>query len=182
MATGTNRRLGPALLMEMAEFASLPKDTQRFIRRSLDIGLRRSDAVQRWGRDAGETCRIRAQQRAYQWLDGLSSLIPDDDDIAAAARLMGPLVALSAFDLAEARLPDFASYRFLYERLIGAAVRPWLPSAFCAAAALPHLHPLDRRQLLDSLSESAMTAPGWSAREPAFIPEWVDKIEDSIEA
>ena len=26
----------------------------------------------------------------------------------------------------------------LRERLIGAAVRPWLPAAFCAAAALPH--------------------------------------------
>ena len=181
MATSMNRRLGPALLMEMAEFAGFPKDTQRFIRRSLDIGLHRGDPVQRWSRDEGEACRIRGQQRAYRWLDGISTLIPDDDDIAAAARLMGPLVALSAFDLAEARLPDFASYRFLYERLIGAAVRPWLPSAFCAAAALPHLHPVDRRQLLDSLSGAAMTAPGWSGREPAFIPEWVDKVEDSIE-
>ena len=67
--------------------------------------------------------------------------------------------------------------RFLYERLIGASSRPWLPAAFCAAAALPHLHPDRRRILLQSISESAATAPGWSSREPVFWPEWVEKVD-----
>ncbi|SFP79406.1 hypothetical protein SAMN04488241_107133 [Sphingomonas rubra] len=67
--------------------------------------------------------------------------------------------------------------RFLYERLIGAEVRPWLPAAFCAAAALPHLHPELRRKLLQSISEVAATAVGWSNRQPGFFPHWVEKVE-----
>src|SRR3546814_20226626 len=84
---------------------------------------------------------------------------------------MAPLVAMSAFDLGQGRLSTFSSYRFLYERLIGAGARPWLPAAFCAAASLPHLHPDKRRILLRSISEAAATAIGWSNREPSFYPE-----------
>src|SRR3546814_2817960 len=91
---------------------------------------------------------------------------------------MAPLVAMSAFDLGQGRLSTFSSYRFLYERLIGAGARPWLPAAFCAAASLPHLHPDKRRILLRSISEAAATAIGWSNREPSFYPEWVDRSEE----
>jgi hypothetical protein len=42
---------------------------------------------------------------------------------------------------------------------------------------LPHLHPDRRRILLQSISESAATAPGWSSREPVFWPEWVEKVD-----
>ncbi|PWG03270.1 hypothetical protein [Sphingosinicella humi] len=182
MFTSHNRRSGPMLFVEMAEFASFPESAQRYIRRSLGVALHRPDAVRRWGRNSVETARIEAQQQVYKCLDGIAALIPDDDNIAETARLIGPLVALSAFDLSEGRLSNFAAYRFLYERLIGAAVRPWLPSAFCAASALPHLHPKLRRELLQSLPCTAMTAPGWSLREPAFFPEWIDKVEDSIDA
>jgi hypothetical protein len=93
---------------------------------------------------------------------------------------MAPLATMSAFDLGQNRLDSFSAYRFLYERLIGAAVRPWLPGAFCAAASLPHLHPEKRRKLLQSISEAAATAPGWSNREPVFYPEWVDKIDTRV--
>ena len=49
----------------------------------------------------------------------------------------------------------------------------------CAAAALPHLHPDRRRLLLQSISEGAATAPGWSNREPSFFPEWVEKVDET---
>ena len=87
-----------------------------------------------------------------------------------------------ALALAEDRIDSFAAYRFLYERLLGAAVRPWLPSAFCAAASLPTLHPDRRRILLQSISESAATAAGWSTREPVFWPEWVEKVDAAAAA
>ena len=74
-------------------------------------------------------------------------------------------------------MTSFSAFRFLYERLIGAEVRPWLPSLFCSAAALPHLHPELRRQLLQSISEAAATAAGWSSRQPAFFPHWVEKVD-----
>ena len=46
--------------------------------------------------------------------------------------------------------------------------------AFCAAAALPQIRPARRKVLLQSLSEAAATAPGWSDREPCFYPEKVE--------
>jgi hypothetical protein len=180
MATHTKPADGALTLVEIKEFAGFSAATQRYIRRSLDIGLGRRDALRRWSRDVGEAASIRAQDRMYGRLDQIRANVPDDSGLDEMEPLMGPLVAMTAFDLGQDRLPDFASYRFLYERLIGAAVRPWLPAAFCAAAALPHLHPERRRTLLQSISEAAATAPGWSNREPVFFPEWVDKVDVTV--
>jgi hypothetical protein len=171
---------GALTLVEMKEFASFAKGTQRYIRRSLDVGLGRRDAIKRWSRDVGEAASIRAQERVYRRIDHIRDYVPDDSGLDAMEPMMGPLITLAAFDLGQDKLPDFASFRFLYERLIGAAVRPWLPAAFCAAAALPHLHPERRRSLLQSISEAAATAPGWSNREPVFFPEWVEKIDLAV--
>ena len=165
---------GAFALAEMQEFASFAKGTQRYIRRSLDIGFRRDDAVRLWARDAEEMAAIRDQQKAYARIDAIRSAVPDDPGIEEGEDLIGRLVALSAFDLGEGRLPSFAAYRFLYERLLGAKARPWLPAAFCGAAALPPIRPCRRKTLLQSLSEAAATAPGWSDREPCFYPEKVE--------
>ncbi|TVV72633.1 hypothetical protein [Sphingomonas solaris] len=168
---------GAMTLSEMKEFAGFPGATQRYIRRSLDVGLEREDALSRWSRDVIEAASIRAQRRVYERLDHVRDTVPDDSGLDAVEPFLAPLVTMTAFDLGQDRLASFGSYRFLYERLIGANVRPWLPGAFCAAAALPHLHPEKRRVLLQSISEAAATAPGWSNREPSFFPEWVEKVE-----
>ena len=169
---------GDQAIAEMREFASFPARTQRYIRRSLDVGFDREDAVALWSRDMVEAAAIRVQQRVYATLHDLRGIIPDDSSIDSIGNFMGPLVAVSTFDLMQDRISDFSAYRFLYERLLGAAVRPWLPGAFCAASALPHLHPERRRQLLSSLGDNAATAPGWSMREPAFFPRWVEKVDE----
>jgi hypothetical protein len=166
---------GTVALAEMQEFATFAKGTQRYIRRSLDVGFRRCDAIRLWARDADEVAAIEAQQRVYERLESIRAKIPDDLAPEDGESLIGTLVSITAFDLGEGRLPSFPAYRFLYERLIGAAVRPWLPAAFCGAATMPHLHPEDRRILLQSISEGAATAVGWSIREPSFFPQWVDK-------
>ena len=171
---------GALALSEMREFATFPKGTQRYIRRSLDVGLGRRDAVKRWSRDIAEAASIRAQERVYQRLEHIRSYVPDDCGLDTMEPMMAPLVTMTAFDLGQDRLTCFASYRFLYERLIGASVRPWLPAAFCSAAALPHLHPTRRRTLLQSISEAAATAPGWSSREPMFVPDWVEKVDVAV--
>lgn len=164
-------------LAEMKEFAGFSASTQRYIRRSLDIGLDRDDAMARWSRDLVEAASIRAQARHYDRLPDIRAMVPDDSGLDAVESFLGPLTTVSAFDLGQQRITSFSAYRFLYERLIGAAVRPWLPGAFCAAAALPHLHPELRRKLLQSISEAAATASGWSSRQPAFYPYWVEKVE-----
>ena len=168
---------GTMTLAEMKEFASFPAATQRYIRRALDIGLDRDDAIARWSRDSIETASIRAQGRVYDRLAEVRALLPEDTGLDSIEPFLATLVTVSAFDLGQGRLPSFAAYRFLYERLVGAEVRPWLPAAFCAAAALPTLHPDLRRKLLQSISEAAATASGWSNRQPAFFPNWVEKVE-----
>jgi hypothetical protein len=172
------RTPGDVALAEMREFATFPSRTQRYIRRSLDVGLERDDAIGRWSRDGGEEAAIRVQQKVYARLPELREAIPDDGAMDRVGPFLGAMISLSAFDLGQDRLPGFAAYRFLYERLLGASSRPWLPAAFCAAAALPHLHPEKRKTLLQSIGEHAATAAGWSSREPAFFPAWVEKIDE----
>jgi hypothetical protein len=168
---------GAMTLAEMKEFAGFAAGTQRYVRRSLDIGLDRDDAMTLWSRDVVEAASIRAQARVYERLPDIRAMVPDDSGLDAVESFMAPLVTISAFDLGQGRLTNFSAYRFLYERLIGAEVRPWLPAAFCSAAALPHLHPDLRRRLLQSISEAAATASGWSTRQPSFYPAWVEKID-----
>lgn len=169
---------GAMTLAEMKEFATFPAATQRYIRRSLEVAAGSEDAVEKWSRDVGETASIRAQARIYMRIEQVRGAVPEAAGLEGIEPMLVPLTTLAAFDLGQGRLPTFSAFRFLYERLLGAGVRPWLPSVFCSAAAMPHLNPDLRRRLLQSISEGAATAAGWSNREPTFVPAWVDKIED----
>ncbi|MFC0589848.1 hypothetical protein ACFFF7_10520 [Novosphingobium aquiterrae] len=162
-------------IAELREFASFTACEQRYIKRSLDVGLGRQDAFKLWARDDGESRSIRSQYLVYQELKTLRGQVPAETGFDALESYIGKLVRIAAFDLAQERIEGFSAFRFLYERLLGADVRPFLPSAFCAAAALPQIRPEKRKYLLQSISEAAATAPGWSAREPSFYPEWVEK-------
>ena len=162
-------------IAELREFASFTSCEQRYIKRSLDVGLGRQDAFKLWARDASETASIRSQYVVYQDLKGLRGQVPAETGFESLEAYMGKLMRVAAFDLAQERIEGFSAFRFLYERLLGAEVRPFLPSAFCAASALPQIRPDRRKHLLQSISEAAATAPGWSAREPSFYPEWVEK-------
>jgi hypothetical protein len=164
-------------IAEMREFAGFAPAEQRYIKRSLDIGLARTDAFRRWGRSEAENTAIRRQYVAYQDLKALRALIPVEGNPNEIERFLGKLVRIAAFDLEQERLASFPAFRFLYERLLGAKVRPYLPAAFCAASALPVIRPERRKMLLQSLSEAAATAAGWSEREPGFYPEYVDDFE-----
>ena len=136
MATRSGPAAGDLSLSEIKEFAGFPAATQRYIRRSLDIGLERDDAILRWSRDMVEETAIRVQARVYQRLGEIRTNIPDDSGLDALEHFMAPLVAVSAFDLGQDRLPGFASYRFLYERLLGAHARPGLVQHSCLRAVV----------------------------------------------
>ncbi|KAI1693826.1 hypothetical protein DdX_20472 [Ditylenchus destructor] len=161
---------GAMTLAEMKEFAGFAAATQRYIRRALDIGLDRTDAMERWSRDVVEAASIRPPAHMYDRLPPKPSLIPHDSGLDAMEPFMAPLVTVSAFDLSQGRLTSFSAYRFLYERLIGAEVRPWLPAAFCAAAALPHLHPDLRRKLLQSGQRSSRDRVGMVEPPARLLP------------
>ena len=175
-----DRQLSTLMLCEMKEFASFSAAEQRFIRRSLDVGLDRGEARQLWARNPAEALEIDAQVRRYRALDLLRACVPDDDAADEAQAFLALLITISSSDLRECKLAGFDAYRFLYERLIGAEARPWLVSAFCAAAAQPGIHPERRKQLLQSISVINVTAAGWSIRAPIFYPEWVEKVQEAV--
>jgi hypothetical protein len=177
MAYCSNSAPGELTLGEIKEFAGFSAATQRYIRRSLDVAFDRADAVALWSRDAVEAASIETQQMFYDRLPEIRALVPDSSALEDAESFLAPLITVSAFDLGQGRLDGFAAYRFLYERLVAADARPWLPASFCSAASMPHLQPERRKMLLQSISEAAATAPGWSKRAPSFYPEWVEKVE-----
>lgn len=162
---------------EMREFASFAPCEQRYIKRSLDIGLARCDAFRVWGRNEAENVAIRRQYVAYQDLKVLRAMVPQEGTIGEIETFVGKLIRMAAFDLGQERITCFSAFRFLYERLLGAEVRPYLPSVFCAAAALPIIRPEQRKVLLQSISEAAAMAPAWSERQPSFFPEYVADVE-----
>lgn len=163
---------GSLAIAEWREFASFTGAEQAYIERALDIGLARRDAFRNpMAKDATST---RRHYLAYQQLKKLRGSIP-----AAYCRdeidgFLAELIGVAKFDLGCGSIQSFSAFRFLYERLLGAAVRPWLPAAFCAASALPQIDPPRRKDLLQSLSEAAATAPGWSETEPSFFPQQVE--------
>ncbi len=171
----SNWKASSLSISEMREFASFTADEQAFITRSLDVFLQRGDAFKTWGEGDSACSAIRAQYLAYRELHNLAHHVPDEHSLDGIAEFIGPMIRISALDLAQEQIASFSAYRFLYERLLGAKVRPWLPSAFCGAAALPQIRPERRKKLLQSLSEAAATAPAWSSREPGFLPE---RLED----
>ena len=86
---------GAMLISEMKEFASFPKATQRYIRRSLDVAYGRRDPIECWARDEGEAASIRAQARLYKQLDHLRLQVPDDSGLDMIEPFIGMLITLS---------------------------------------------------------------------------------------
>lgn len=169
------------MIAEMKEFATFTPAEQRYIRRSLEVAATGIAAADRWCRNASEADSITAQARLYRTLlRPIGFSIPDDIDADAATELMQLLMRLAAFDLGQGKLSSFAAFRFLYERMFGPTIRPWLPSAFLAAAALPGLHPAERKALLGSITAGDAGALGWSIRRCSFMPEWVDKVPVTV--
>ncbi len=154
---------------ELAEFAGFSREEQLYIERSLDLALGES-SLRELAREGEHLAGLRERRCAYRELRALRFAMPQPGCPAALDGFMGMLLRSTAQDLARGSLGCFGAYRFLYERLMGAAVRPWLPAAFCGAAAMPQIPPHRRKALLGTLTEAAATAGGWSNLEPSFFP------------
>jgi hypothetical protein len=160
-------------LGELAEFALFSREEQRYIERALDLTFGEV-STGRLAREGEHVAGLRERHATYRELRALRFAIPQPGCLSALDGFMGMLLRASAQDLSRGSLGSFAAFRFLYERLMGAAVRPWLPAAFCGAAALPQIHPGRRKALLSTLTEAAATAEGWSDAEPSFFPRTLD--------
>src|SRR3546814_9107818 len=109
-----------------------------------------------------EARSIRNQARTYRWRDHVVRLLAEERYLEMAA----PLTEISIFDLSQRQIRSFPAYRFLYERLIGGAVRPWLASSFGEAAVLPILSPRHRGELIGTLAEAEVLGTDWPREEP----------------
>jgi hypothetical protein len=160
---------GAKMMAELREFASFSPETQRFICQSLDIAFYPDLPIKTWARDELDADRIAAQKQVYRALPGIRAALPRISAPVDAEAFLYPLIEASAFDISCADIANFAQYRFLYERLLGARVRPWLPTAFMTAASLPYI-PADIRQALIATAGDALT-DDWSNVEPVYWPK-----------
>jgi hypothetical protein len=161
---------GALIFAEIQEFGSFAAEAQHFIGRSLDVAFAPEFEMGRWARSDDEANDIGIQQSIYRALPAIRRSISRDSE-SAADSFLSALIAVSVFDLSGGALETFSHYRFLYERLLGARVRPWLERAFAAAAALPHHAPQQSDALFASLGDASTKR--WSSREPAFYPVWL---------
>src|SRR3546814_17375990 len=90
MATRSGPATGDRSIAEIKEFAGFSAATQRYIRRSLDIGLARDDAIARWSRNRVEATAIRVQAKVYRRLADIRAQIPADIGLAALDGSMAP--------------------------------------------------------------------------------------------
>jgi hypothetical protein len=167
---------GIQMFREMKELAKLPSAAQRYIRRSLDVAFERWDRLDETTQTEEESESVGRQARLYSKLGSIRAAIPTSEDETETVRFISMTAELTAFDLAQGKIRSFAAYRFLYERLLGAAARPWLLSVFATCASLAPLSPQLRTDLLRSIDEQAV-ASNHSKLEPRFQPEWVDRLE-----
>jgi hypothetical protein len=178
MSTRQPISIGSMFIAQVREFASFTPREQQYILRSLDIAQNNEKIFFHWERDVKEGISVQEQIEDYAIVNGLRRIMPQEYDESMIESFMGPLIKLTVSDLARDYIDSFCAYRFLYERLLGALVRPWLPSTFCAAAAVPDLRPDRRKKLLQSISEASATASSWSKWEPFFIPKRVNNIDE----
>ncbi len=168
-------RIASQTIAEMREFAGFSAEEQFFIERSLEIGrspLAPCCAPPGLDGAAGQrlpTCS-QIQRSGYDELRALGRDCTPDQPLPAIEAFVAALIRVTSLDLARGMIASFAAYRFLYERLLGARVRPFLPASFCAAAALPRIDPATRTQLIESVGQAVLATPGWSMREPLFFP------------
>ncbi len=82
----------------------------------------------------------------------------------------GLLHRYALFDLQYDEMSDFKAFVFLYERLLGPAIRPWLLSIFLSAAGSPRLTEEGREKALLSLTHSDVAHDFVHLPAPKYFP------------
>jgi len=158
---------------EMALFSTFPTPTRRYIVRALDFGLPRGKPLERWVGSFFDIATQAARADLYhsipivrRRLEAINGPLENwMDEYRSIQRC-------ADFDL---RFPEIASmvpFGFLYERLYGPKVRPWLPAIFMAAAASPAMTEEGRLAALQSVTMFDIAAPSEQGTPCALFPEW----------
>lgn len=154
----------------MEDYARLPLASRRYIVRALDFGLRRGDYMARWAGSFFDMPANLARADLYAGIANVRPTVSVGAPLAASADAL--LRRCTAFDLQYDEMHHFMAYRFLYERLFGAGIRPHLAQAYSGAASSPSLTAEGRRQALAGITMFEQTEEHFDADEPQFFPEW----------
>ena len=90
-----NTGMASVAIAELREFAGFSACEQRYIKRSLDVGLGRQDAFRLWARDAEESASIRDQYVAYQALQALRDGLPGQTETQTPGGFIDALIRVT---------------------------------------------------------------------------------------
>lgn len=162
------------IVSEMRMYAAFQTSTRRFIVKALDFGLPRGDPMKRWDAQGSffstepltRLTRYAPIPQLRRQIANVPFTLASD---TAALKLM---YTCTAFDISMTGLDSFSAYRFLYERLFGAAARPWLVPVFCNCATSGKLSRQRRTELQNSVGMFDLWEDALFAPAPLFFPEW----------
>lgn len=163
---------GSGIIDEMRLFAAFSTDTRRYIVRALDFGLPRGEPMKRWAGSFFDIGPLLARADLYAAIPDVRRLLTGGLALERSAPAFIVIQRCADFDLSWNEMADFASFGFLYERLFGPGVRPWLTSVFTAAATSPNIVQEAGSAMLRTVT--MFDGPEWNSGEPAprFMPEW----------
>ncbi len=175
-----------SVVAEMQEFAGLEPYEQRFIKQSLYMAsvarhpeaASIEDVVGVWARGEDEEYLIRRQWDTYCQLPKVDRLTPSIFGYQYPPEAVAIILTMISVDLKAERISCFAAYHFLYERLLGPHIRPWLLCMFLWQATQPHLTAQHRESLFDSTPLMEVTATQWDNTASRFFPFWVEADGD----
>lgn len=158
------------MIDEMALFAAFPLATRRYIVRALDFGLPRGKPLVRWADSFFDIPMNLARLDLYLAFPAVRERFAS----GGVERWMSEFTAVQRaadFDLQWPEIASFVPFRFLYERLAGPMLAPWLPSIFGAAATSPKLSEESRAEALATLTMFD-TQEIERTTAPTFYPDW----------
>lgn len=160
------------IVEEMRPFAAFPAATRRYIVRSLDFGLPRGDPMVRWVGSFFDQGVLMAREECYAHVPRLRQALASGMTLERWMPEHAALQRCADFDLQWEEMGDFTAFAFLYERLFGMGVRPWLTSLFASAATAPTVEWSAGCAALASLT--MFDGPEYRQGESAarFLPEW----------
>lgn len=137
---------------ERAEFATFSREEQLHIIRAIKMADSFSNAASTMAagiaamqlkdssRLGAALVTIKAGDLAQAYVAALGTIkrgIPRDGEATANATFLRDLIWLTLRELEQGLIERYPPYRFLYERLVGREILPFLPPAFLASVSLP---------------------------------------------
>jgi hypothetical protein len=164
--------------IERDEFRRLGRAAQIYIVRALDFGLPRNDPMQRWqASDLMGMAMQLAHANVYFHLAEIRERIRDQKQFDSEFSDWELIRLCARIDIKHDEMGNIAAFRFLYERLFGPPIRPWITSVFLEAATSPVLTADWRRRCVLSVTDADLDDND-DRTMPLFYPDIGDLIGD----